>query len=383
MTKRALRSKTPLLNAILATCTFMLGLGLLEGFAAAGVVDYRLVFRNLGHQPWANPLNRTDPELLHLHRKGLLLQGEQHGDIGHYAKIPNPKTYKFRVRIDDRGFRNPQTLKRAHIAVLGDSFIESVLTPQDSLLTTTLGQKTGPDRPVVNLGQIWYAPQQAFVTLKRFALPLRPKVIVWAFYGGNDLTDFRRYEKTIATWPEESARLHSFWMRSFIRNLLSIAKRALRPPKLPRAHTAQCPQEGGVGPMYFHYPQLPLNQDDRRALTRTVELMAQAAELSAAQGATLAVAYVPTKFQVYGELCTVRPEDQIAGWRPNGLADSLREALQQRSPAIPFVDLSGPLKDAVERGEQVYLRDDTHWSAAGDRAAGLALHAFLVKSGLL
>src|SRR5436853_550888 len=80
-------------------------------------------------------------------------------------------------------------------------------------------------RPVVNLGQSWYGPQQELEVLRRFGLPLHPRTCVWAFFEGNDLQDVERYEQALPVWPELSRRNHSFALRSFTRNALYALRR--------------------------------------------------------------------------------------------------------------------------------------------------------------
>lgn len=51
--------------------------------------------------------------------------------------------------------------------------------------------------PTVNLGQIAYGLRQELEVLKRYALPLSPKLVVWVLSGGNDLRYVDSYEKDL------------------------------------------------------------------------------------------------------------------------------------------------------------------------------------------
>src|SRR5690554_1381824 len=72
-----------------------------------GIVDYRLVFRNFGTDPYWSPLNRLDPELLHVHRPYLEYAGVRPGgDISFYHHIEDKSEIPFDVKYDANGFRN-------------------------------------------------------------------------------------------------------------------------------------------------------------------------------------------------------------------------------------------------------------------------------------
>lgn len=355
-------------NYAISLASLIVVLLLLESLAYFDIVDYRLVFNNLSPRPWRNPLNRLDPELLHVHRPNITRSGVQiGGDIAHQLLVPDPREHRFAVRYDSHGFRNPADLDAAAVAVVGDSFVESVLTPQPELLTSRLADELGV--PVSNLGQLWYGPQQIRAVVSRYAVPLSPKVVVWGFFAGNDLTDYYRYARARAEWDERAPTFHGFGARSFVRNAGSTVRRLLAPrgPTEP-APSAECPP----GTMYFFYPDVPLSEDDLRALDATVALIADAEAELAAKGARLVVALLPTKAMVYRDLCRFPPSSPLAQWTGSGMTGRLEAALAERAPDVDLVDLTPALREAA-RHEAVYLVDDTHWTSAGHRAVAEAL----------
>lgn len=345
----------------------LLILAIFEAAALTGLVDYRVLFRTFGDEPWANPLNVTDPVLLHRHRPRFADRGIQvGGDISRYLYVPEPQTHAYDVQYDDHGFRNPSPLESAEIAVAGDSFVESIHTTAPKLFTSRLAVLL--DRPVANLGQLWYGPQQICHVIENYAVPLAPSVVVWAFFP-NDLTDFRRYEDMQPRFTSFLADVHNPWRRSFVRNTLSLTKRLLTspPPRAP-APVADCPH----GRQYFFYPDVPLNSEDLRALRETVELMVQTDLRLRQIGSRLVVAFLPTKFMAYRDLCTFGQTSTLASWTGSALAKLLKDALADRAPRVTFVDLTPALKKAATQ-ERVYMVDDTHWTAAGHDAVAHAL----------
>src|SRR5262249_37749911 len=133
--------------------------------------------------------------------------------------------YRWDLRYDWHGFRNERDLERAGIVVIGDSFVESMTTPSESLVTSVLAKLRG--ETVANLGQYQYGPQQELVVLRRYGLPLRPHTVVWMFSEASDLADTIRY-------PREVGVRRHFWLdfhdRSFTRNAFALLKYYWQPP---------------------------------------------------------------------------------------------------------------------------------------------------------
>jgi hypothetical protein len=173
----------------LTTGSIVITVGVIELLVVVRVLDFRILFGTEISEPWRHPDNLNDPRLLHIHKPydRLVWQGIE---------------YKY----DRNGFRNGTDLESAHLIVLGDSFVEGWNVHADQLLTTQLARKL--NRPVANLGQSWYGPQQELEVLRRYGVELAPKVCVWVFFEGNDLADLRRYK--------EQHRIGNFIPRIFI-----------------------------------------------------------------------------------------------------------------------------------------------------------------------
>jgi hypothetical protein len=79
-----------------------------------------------------------------------------------------------------------------------------------------------------------------------------------------------------------------------------------------------------------------------------------------------AVLVVPDKETIYADL--------FEGAERPALLAALRRELSARG--VEAIDLEGPFLAARARGEQPYLSDDTHWSAAGVSLAGALVAAW-------
>jgi hypothetical protein len=90
---------------------------------------------------------------------------------------------------DEHGFNNPTGLYRADvvdIVLVGDSFTHGHCVSAGEDIASHL-RKTGES--VINLGYGGNGPLIKLATLKEYAEPLRPKIVLWLYYEGNDLED--------------------------------------------------------------------------------------------------------------------------------------------------------------------------------------------------
>ena len=336
---------------VIACLAVGLAVALLELPVLVGLVDYRLVFHTPIYDLRQQPYNVPDDELLFRHRPYLHKAGVGPGDLSSLWCLPAAQSYPYDLRADANGFRNDADLTRADVAFVGDSFLEEPLVSHDALLTSVFARRSG--LTVANLGLSAYGPQQELVVVRRYALPLRPQLVVWLFYEGNDLSDIGHYELARATGPSAA----SFWRRSLVRNAASTAKRLLRPCRPDPAAEQYAIQFAGRR-VYVFPPAGPLSDADLAALPKLAAILREAQALCRAQGSRLAVAFVPAKFRVYRDAA------------PNDLPDRLRALLP---PEAEFVDLTPALIAGVQAGREVYLPDDTHWTATGHEIAARIL----------
>jgi len=347
-----------------------------EVVALSSLVDYRLVFQTVRDEPWRNPVNRSDPELLHIRKPYSHFKGYQKsGDIAQYHSVAHTNSYYYNARYDQHGFRNDTDLEQADLVVIGDSFIEAGQVSQQKTMTAVLGGLQG--KVSANLGQSWYGPQQELVVLKRYAVPLKPEVVVWAFFGGNDLFDFHRYEEQIKDWPEISKQYHSFKKRSFTRNLLQVGLAHLASRELtPALECLLSKPSGETIPLYFHHSsdQLSFNGD---TVEQVIQIFSEAKQVAQLNNIELVVAYVPSKIEVYHDICSFKNRPTYPAVGSKQLSDLLAERVSGMKNSISYIDLTPALREAAGKGEQVYFSDDTHWTPAGNRVAARAIHDFI------
>ena len=347
------------------TTAFLLGIGLLETLVLFHLADFRVLFGTPAAEPWSHPGNRVDPTLLHLHRP--------HDDF-----VWDGVRYQY----DQHGFRNRPDPRAADVVVVGDSFVEGWGVTASELVTSRLASDL--HRPVVNLGQSWYGPQQELEVLRRFGLSLHPRVCVWAFFEGNDLQDVERYEQALPVWPELSRRNHSFALRSFTRNALYALRRLGRTSggkdatgTLAYPYGVFRESDGRDVRMYFEYKSHRLSPREITDIGVVRQVLREAGDLCRRQGARFLVVFVPSKDRIYLDRARFAAGAEPPHWERNDLPDRLAAAVRQADPEAGFLDLTRVFRQQAARGKVLYFLQDTHWSPIGHAAAADAIAARL------
>lgn len=366
---------------VLMTLSGIAVLGTAELLGVVGVLNYQTLFGSHGREWFDRSGYVRDPELgyrreAHYRERGSFVRG----NIGEALCLPANPPEPFDLRYDHRGFRNDTDMDRADVVVIGDSYVEAPMLPGASLLTTELSHRL--QTSVANLGISGYGPEQELVVLKRYALGLHPKTIVWVFFEGNDLYQLDPEDQESAGSPDVWAAHDEYWMRSLTRNLLLRSRTALRgcvphPDYLRLRGTFQ-DAEGKETVLYFWERLAPLKPTDRLRLDRLRSILAEAYDVSRQRGIRLVVAFAPVKHRVHQGLENFEPlTEEMREWPLNDLPNEVEAMLSALTPEIEFIDLTLPLREAAARGGLTYLPDDTHWTAEGQRVAGEAIHHLL------
>ncbi len=305
-------------------------------------------------------VNQPDPELIHVHWPNTTFDGEVVGNLVALG-IPNPKKYAVQLRYDRNGFRNERDLDSAAVVAIGDSFVEAVLVPLEQTLSERIARAIS--QPVANLGQSAYGLQQELVVLRRFGLPLRPRVVLWFLFGGNDFRDIAYYEDLRANFGKALER-PAYRQRSFLRSALFALSKATLPARVSGAaqlqNAAFVRADGGRDTLYFGQATDPPTAEEWRVGTDSLR---EAARLSRAANAELVVVYIPRKFEVYQGRLDVPPGSRLHSWSDPQL--NRRVAEWASSEAIAYLDTTDVLRGEVERGSHPYLPDDVHWNGRG------------------
>ncbi len=328
------------------------------------------------HTVMAN--NRRDPDLIHVHHPGQTFRGDVQGNLAGLG-IRNGQRYAVDVRYDRNGFRNHRDLDHATIAVIGDSFVEAAIVPYDDTLCR--GLERALSVPTANLGQIAYGFQQELVVLKRYAVPLGPKLVVWCLFGGNDLRDAMGYDWLREHWEEvEFIEPTPVFGRLLITNLPRGLVRLVQgnePTDRARNHMGRFLRGEKAGePVFFGHPENPQPESHWRVGQRTLR---SAAAECARIGARFVVVYIPRKYRVYRDHCAFEPDSAIARWSQNDFPNVLHTWCAREG--IDLIDTTSALQARVAKGDHVYYTDDVHWNVHGHAVATRLITNYLERTG--
>lgn len=360
---------------ILTTFSLGLALAMLEFPVWLKLVNYRELFAISGGFDWEHPGYLPDRELLWKPKPNQTVKVQvSRGNIGRALCLaPHPEE-PFELIYDKNGFRNEEDLASADIAVIGDSYVESQMMPGSQLLTARLAELT--KQTVANLGQSGYGPQQELAVLKRYALPLHPKTIVWVFYEGNDLLNARGYADQVEALKATWGRADSFWYRSFTKNSVAWLTRSLEncAPNQNEirqaARTMVMDSKGKPHKLYVkgRSAATTLTAQEWEDLQKVATSLDEAYQLALQEGARFMVVFAPVAYRVYHNISEF--EDVEGGstqWLLNDLPHRLHDIVADISPEIDYLDLTPALQSAARKNTLVFLPDDTHWTADGHR----------------
>ena len=362
--------------------SLVLVFGVLELPALILSHDYGATFGTRENDTWLQlsmGVNTRDEELIHLHKGHTRYQGLVHGNLKRLG-IPT-KLYQVDVAYDRNGFRNNQDFTRADVVALGDSFVEGAEVPQAQTLVARLHEELDAD--VVNLGQSNYGPQQELIVLQRYGVPLRPKVVLWFFFGGNDLANTETYEWQRSHLDEFLAP-PSLSARSFTRNALRALATLTTPERRSaspsgRRHAAEFTRRDGTKEtIYLDGPEEPWPPRQWDLASKT---LAGAHDLTQKMGSDFIVVYIPRKLRVYRGFLHAEPGAHALTWKDSDLPEVM--SAWCREQGIAFLDSTTALRSAVASGESVHLPDDVHWSPAGHRVVAAAVAERVRQMGSL
>jgi lysophospholipase L1-like esterase len=369
-----------------------------------------------------------------LRRNADTLNEWRDGDIVRMGYIPPAVSegilHQFRVQTDAEGFRNPLTRGRFDIAALGDSFTDATTMAVDASWPMQLEHRLGV--AVQNYGTAGFGPQQELLVLQEFVAAHRPRVVVLAFFAGNDIFDaeaFDKFERAgVAASPvapgwriNEIVRRADTWyvVSAWRAGIVGLGDHVNKEASAAEVASASMSQAAGSAPASFdrgmftvpvggrvlrwaflppYLNTLNLSEDELAALrgwTLTRNAIGDMQKVSRSFGAEFIVMFIPFKSQVYFPLLErafshdeLRSAFQFylgGGRRPVDLDAMRRNRLAQNDlmrrlcgeAGIPFLDTTTSLETHAAAGENVYFPDDSHLNERGQAVLADALSVFL------
>jgi hypothetical protein len=99
-------------------------------------------------------------------------------------------------RSDEHGFRNPKgrwASKHIDVALVGDSFTMGACVPTEKTFAALIGKKYPA---TLNLAADNNGPLIELAALREYLVDVRPRIVLWAYYEGNDLQNLYSERKS-------------------------------------------------------------------------------------------------------------------------------------------------------------------------------------------
>ena len=297
----------------------------------------------------------ADPELRHRTKPNSDVAVEGHPE------------YRFHIRtylnFPDAGFRGNVVPRPLVGVAVGDSFTFGAGVEAEEAWPEQLSRLAG--RNFANLGVGAYGPQQYTSVLKRYGLALKPELVLYATYLGNDLRDAALFVK----WQQEGGADKERFVERFVAESRRFLARyshlyqVLHPSKVTEA----------IGdPKVLVMPEASPPASLRNIAWEALrDAILAARQLTQAAGATLVLVHLPPKAQAYH---VRRP------WAEGDTRQLLQLCEEYR---IRCLDVTPRIQERTLAGEQLYFRLDGHWNAAGHRLAARTIYEYLVSQRLL
>ena len=355
-----------------------------------------------------------------------------HGDIVRMGYIPPEVSdgvlHRFRFQTDDEGFRNARTRDRIDVAALGDSFTDAMTIDAHDGWTSVLERRTG--LRVQNYGTAGFGPQQELRVLTDYVVRHRPRVVVLAYFAGNDLFDAEAFDefeqsggavqRAVPGWPIKDvvSRADTWFVVSALRAAGTWASRRQSAEAKPIDTAPPRAVAAGPTPVFdrgmftasvhgqtlrwaFMPPYLStLTFSERDLAARTGWMLTRHAiadmqHVTRAIGAELVVMFLPFKSQIYLPLVesSMLPAELSRALQfylresptPPDVAMLMRNRLAQNTlmrrfchdSGIRFLDTTEALSARVRAGENVYFPDESHLNETGHRIIADTLAKFL------
>jgi len=264
---------------------------------------------------------------------------------------------------DEIGFRDDGINDEVFGVVIGDSFATCAGVQIEDCWVELL--ETQWQKDLVNLSVLGYSPQQEARMLRRYGLPLKPKMVLWVFFA-NDVKDAWRFnqfgsgaarhtnfwQNPVNRWLVQHSAVYAtgsfFWYnRFFFYNLARADDKAL--PRNPNYSWWLANTDLSIPEMV-------------QGLTLTQQTLLTAYQDTTTPQTQFVVVILPFREQVYASPPLQTQFDQ--------LNNTLIQFLQQNN--IPVLNLTPDLRNRANTA--LYFDEDIHLNIYGNRVVAELLY---------
>lgn len=258
-----------------------------------------------------------------------------------------PENTEFSGPFDALGFRNRAVPIVADVVAIGDSQTVGRNATLDWSWPALLGEISVKQPVVYNMASGGWGPVQ-YLYMAEKALAFRPRVLVVAFYTGNDAFDAIKVAYNLDAW----------------KSLRGLPEKPADPPSdwPPRGDDLWTVHVGEYDTVLTPRARLVANDRSLPSTTEGYRIMAEVARriaaMAAKNGVKVVFTIIPTKELVYASLLRrdgVEPPADYTKLVADETAnvDELSRALRD-IPGTTYVDLIAPLQQAALDGEPLY-----------------------------
>ena len=322
-------------------------------YLSRNVRDEKLVFR-------------TRP---HFRMKRENYKGELYSDL-YGVEAPS---YAYEMTTDSSGFRNPEGRTTAEIVLLGDSTMEYGENDEDSFsrrLERTSGITT------LNFGLGHYGPFQYLELMQTYGLAARPRIVLFCYSEGTDLSDVHEY----LHWKATGKYYNSLPPKNLLRRFLLVLEQ-LYVSRYGKDETRRYPLvELELGnrhdPAVFGFLSDTRSSEEILASEEMGilrNLLREFRDLAVKSGTRPVVFYFPIAAHIYSAYTSERSDPDWLRMRSEQIAVRANQELAVRQTVedlgIPFLSISTVFENAAKEGKFLYYPFDTHWNSEGREIA--------------
>ncbi len=311
---------------------------------------------------------------------------------GYRGTISNVIDFHNEVTINSLGLRGPEVPPKPtggfRILSIGDSFAFGYGVEPDESYAGVLEahlRTTQLEIECLNGGVPGYGVPDAVDWLETYGLDLKPDLVLLSVYLGNDIMDATQKSREDGfsflfpgAGPMRGPLLwlygHSHAFRLGLRNDFKGVRAVLGLPDPPVIDAMREMAQSFSS-------DTDLGREGRSA---NLTAFSQLLELADRQGFHLAAMIIPSRFMLesdYREAVLTRLGMDAKNHDPEAPWRFFQESFA--AFGIPTLDMTPAIQQALANSDPVYFKADPHWSAAGHRLAGDALHRFLISEDLI
>jgi hypothetical protein len=296
----------------------------------------------------------------------------------HYRTEISSLDFEFLIESDEHGFRNSSPWPdQADIVIVGDSMVYGWGVAKEHSWVSLLADRL-PQSRIVNLGLPGAGPQQYFRYFERFGVGLRPKVLLFGIFAGNDLAGAAAFDRWVAagspgnfdTWrffqgrPPKKDLLHDSLVLLLLREAIGSFRQSYA------SETIMTPEGRKLQLVPSVYRMtLRQNHPSNPAFRHLIQSTVAARDLARDNGIEFVAVLFPTKEEIYLPL---------RGVQFPSLVEPMKTPLE--AEGITCIDLTDRFRERAAMGKKVFFRIDGHPNILGNRIVARAVTGHLQRN---